>query len=131
MKKPMLVLLIAAILNIPAAEAILVPLPGGGLQSGYTIRVLVDTDTAVMLQAVIKSRLELEGSLTVSAGTSIDIPVTIPSRTNRIILVLDPAMFGQFLGDVTVTILDQNLNPIIPPLVFNDPHIELVFEAAP
>jgi hypothetical protein len=131
MKKLLLALLIAAVLNIPAAEAILVPIPGGGLQSGYTIRISVDTDTAVMLQAIIRSRLELEDILTVSSGASVDLSVTIPSRTSRVILVLDPAMFAQVLGNVTVTILDQNLNPVIPALVFTDPHIELVFDAAP
>jgi hypothetical protein len=46
-----------------------------------------------------------------------------------VILVLDAAMIGfnpQFFGDLTMTILNQNLVPIIPSLTFADPHIEVV-----
>ena len=87
-----------------------------------------------MLQAVVRNRLELEDTATVPAGNSIDLPFTIPSRASQVILVLDPAMIGsdpQFFGDVTVTILDQNLIPIIPSLTFADPHIEVVCEVVP
>ena len=135
-KKVMLALVIAAVLNVPAAQAILIPLPGNGLQSGYTLRIQGGSgDSAVMLEAVVRSRLEVEETLTVPAGTTVDLLVTIPSRASRVILVLDPAMIGfdptQF-SDVTVTILDQNLNPVIPSLIFTtDPHIELAFEVAP
>jgi hypothetical protein len=136
-KKLTLALLIAAVINVPAAEAILIPLPGGGLQSGvsYIFRISANvTDVAVMLQAVVRSRLELEETATVPAGSSIDLPFTIPSRASQVILVLDPAMIGsdpQFFGDITLTILDQNLIPIIPSLTFADPHIEAVFEVIP
>lgn len=136
MKKLMLALLIAAVLNGSAAEAILIPLPGGGLQSGYTFRIQGGVgDTTVMLQAVVRSRLEVEETLTVAAGATVDLPFTIPTRASRVIVVLDPAMVGfdptQF-SEVTVTILDQNLNPIIPTLTFTtEPHIELAFEVAP
>ena len=136
MKKLTFALLIAAILNVPAAQAILIPLPGNGLQSGYTLRIQGGGgDSAVMLEAVIRSRVEVEETLTVPAGTTVDLLVTIPSRASRVILVLDPAMIGfdptQF-SEVTVTILDQNLNPVIPSLIFaTDPHIELAFEVAP
>jgi hypothetical protein len=132
-----LALLIAAVINVPAAEAILIPLPGGGLQSGvsYIFRISANvTDVAVMLQAVVRNRLELEETVTVPAGSSVDLPFTIPSRASQLILVLDPAMIGsdpQFFGDVTVTILDQNLNPIIPSLTFVDPHVEVVCEVVP
>ena len=137
LKKLMLALLIAAVVNVPAAEAILIPLPGGGLQSGvpYIFRISANvTDVAVMLQALVRNRLELEQTLMVSAGASVDLPFTIPSRASEVILVLDPAMIGsdpQFFGDVTVTILDQNLVPIIPALTFTDPHIEVVCEVVP
>ena len=137
MKKLTLALLIGVIVNTPAAQAILIPLPGGGLQSGapYIFRISADTsDVAVMLQAVVRNRLELEETLTVLAGTTVDLNFTIPSRATRVILVLDPAMIGfdpQFFGDVTVTILDQNLVPIIPSLTFVDPHIEVVNEVVP
>jgi len=70
----------------------------------------------------------------VPAGASVDLPFTIPSRANEVILVLDPAMIGsdpQFFGDVTVTILDQNLVPIIPALTFTDSHIEVVCQVVP
>ena len=104
-------LVVAAVMNVPAAEAILIPLPGGGLQSGvpYTFRISASvTDIAVMLQAVVRNRLELEETATAPAGSSIDLPFTIPSRDSQVILVLDPAMIGtdpQFFGDVTLTIL--------------------------
>ena len=136
-KKLTLALLIGAVINVPAAEAILVPLPEGGLQSGvpYVFRISANTsDVAVTLQAVVRNRLELEETATVPAGNSIDLPFTIPSRASQVILVLDPAMIGsdpQFFGDVTVTILDQNLVPIIPSLTFADPHIEVVCEVVP
>jgi len=137
LKKLMLALLIAAVVNVPAAEAILIPLPGGGLQSGvtYIFRINADvSDVTVMLQAVVRNRLELEETATVPAGSSIDLPFTIPPRASQVILVLDPAIIGsdpQFFGDVTATILDQNLVPIIPSLTFADPHIEVVCEIVP
>jgi len=137
MKKFILALLIAAVISVPAAEAILIPLPGGGLQAGvpYIFRISANvTDVAVMLQALVRNRIELQQTLMVPAGASVDLPFTIPSRANEVILVLDPAMIGsdpQFFGDVTVTILDQNLNPIIPTLTFTDPHIEAVCEVVP
>ena len=134
LKKLTLALLIAAVVNVPAAEAILIPLPGGGLQSGvpYTFRISANvTDVAVMLQALVRNRLELEETVTAPAGATVDLPFTIPSRATQVILMLDPAMIGSdpdFFGDVTVTILDQNLVPIIPPLTFTDLHIEAVCE---
>ena len=136
-KRLVLALLVAAVVNVPASEAILIPLPGGGLQSSvpYIFRISANvTDVAVMLQAVVRNRLELEETTTVPAGNSIDLPFTIPSRASQVILVLDPAMIGsdpQSFGDVTVTILDQNLVPIIPALTFTDPHIEVVCEVVP
>jgi len=137
MKKLMLALFIAAVVNVPAAEAILIPLPGGGLQSGvlYIFRISANiTDVAVMVQASLRNRLELEQTLIVPAGASVDLPFTIPSRANEVILVLDPAMIGsdpQFFGDVMLTILDQNLVPIIPALTFTDSHIEVVCQVVP
>jgi len=137
LKKLMLAMLMAAVVNVPAAEAILIPLPGGGLQSGvlYIFRISANiTDVAVMVQASLRNRLELEQTLIVPAGASVDLPFTIPSRANEVILVLDPAMIGsdpQFFGDVTVTILDQNLVPIVPAMRFTDPHIEAVCEVVP
>jgi len=136
-KKLILALLIASVINGPAAKAILIPLPGGGLQSGvpYTFRISADvSDVAVRLQALLRSRLELEETLMVPAGTTTDLQFTVPSRASQVILVLDPAMIGsdpQFFGDVTVTILDQNLVPIIPSLTFTDPHIEVVCQVQP
>ena len=137
MKKLTLAVVIAAVVNVPAAEAILIPLPGSGLQSGvpYIFRVSADaTDVVVMLQAVVRNRLELEQTLTVPAGATVDLNFTIPSRASQVILVLDPAMIGfdpQLFGDVTLTILDQNGNPIIPSLTFADPHIEAVCGVGP
>jgi hypothetical protein len=136
-KKLILALVIVAVINVPAAEAILIPLPAGGLQSGvpYIFRISANvTDVAVMLQAVVRNRLELEEVALVPAGSSLDLPFTIPSRASQVILVLDPAMIGfdpQFFGDVTLTILDQNLVPLIPSLTFTDPHIEAVCEVVP
>jgi len=110
MKKLTLALLVAAALNTPPAEAIFIPLslqPGGPLHTGvsYTFR-LGDAagGTAVMLQAVVRNRLELEETATVSAGSSIDLVFAIPSRDSRVILVLDPVLPG---GQVTVTVLDN------------------------
>ena len=137
LKKLMLALVIAAIVNVPAAEAILIPLPGGGLQSSvpYIFRISAGAaDVAVMLQAVVRGRLELEQTLTLTGGSAVDLVFTIPSRATQLMLLLDPAMIGfdpQTFGDVTVTILDQNLNPIFPSLLFRDPHIEVVCEVAP
>jgi hypothetical protein len=136
-KKLMLALLVAAVVNVPAAEAILIPLPAGGLQSGvpYIFRISANiTDVAVKVEALVRNRLDVEQALNVPAGATVDLLFTIPSRTSQVILVLDPAMLGfdpQFFGDVTVTILDQNLVPIIPSLTFTDPHIEAVCEVAP
>jgi len=137
MKKLTLALVIAAVINIPVAEAILIPLPDGGLQSGvpYIFRVSANAaDIAVKLHAVVRNRLELEQTLTVSAGTTVDLNFTIPSRASQVVLVLDPAMIGfdpEFFGDVTLTILDQNLVPIIPSLPFTGPHIEAVCQVRP
>jgi hypothetical protein len=137
LKKLTLALIIAAVANVPAAEAILIPLPEGGLQSGvpYIFRISANvSDVAVMLQTVVRGRLELEETPIVTAGASVDLPFTVPSRASRLILVLDPSLIGfdpQSFGDVTLTILDQNLNPIIPSLTFTDPHIEAVCEVAP
>jgi hypothetical protein len=136
-QKLMLALLVAAVVNVPAAEAILIPVPAGGLQSGvpYIFRISANiTDVAVKVEALVRNRLDLEQTLNVPAGAAVDLAFTIPSRTSQVILVLDPAMVGfdpQFFGDVTVTILDQNLVPIIPSLTFTDPHIEAVCEVAP
>jgi hypothetical protein len=137
LKKLTLALIIAAVVNVPAAEVILIPLPGGGLQSGvpYIFRISANvTDVVVMLKVVVRGRLELEETPMVPAGASVDLRFTVPSRASQVILALDPAMIGsdpQFFGDVTVTILDQNLVPIIPALTFTDPHIEAVCEVAP
>ena len=72
-KKMMLALLVAAVVNVPAAKAILIPLPGGGLQAGvpYIFRISANiTDVAVMLQAVVRGRLEVEETAIVTAGAS-------------------------------------------------------------
>jgi len=136
-KKLALALLIGGVINVRPAEAILIPLPGGGLQSGvpYIFRISANiTDVAVKVEALVRNRLNLEQTLKVPAGATVELPLTIPSRTTQVILVLDPGMVGfdpQFFGDVTVTILDQNLVPIMPSLTFIDPHIEAVCEVAP
>jgi len=102
-KKMMLALLVAAVVNVPAAKAILISLPGGGLQAGvpYIFRISANvSDVAVMLDVLLRNRLELEESLMVPAGDSVDLPFTIPSRSSQLILVLDPGMIGfdpQFL----------------------------------
>jgi hypothetical protein len=138
MKKLALALLIAAVINVPAAEAIFIPLslqPGGPLHAGvpYIFRVGdAAGGTAVMLQAVVRSRLELEETVTVPSGSSVELAFTIPSRASRVILVLDLVLNGE----VTVTVLDQNGNTVIPPRTFSfstdpDPHLEVVYEVAP
>src|SRR6266700_822191 len=137
MKKLTLALLIAAALNTPTAEAVFFPLslqPGGPLQPGgtYIFRIAdAAGGTAVMLQAVVRNRLELEETGTVPTGSSIELVFTIPSRASRVILVLDPVLPG---GQVTVTVFDQN-GTVIPPMTFNDftdhSHIEVVYEVAP
>jgi len=66
MKKLTLMLLVAAMLKTPIAEAVFIPLslqPGGPLHAGvpYIFRVGdAANGTAVMLQAVVRNRLELE-----------------------------------------------------------------------
>jgi hypothetical protein len=138
MKKLTLMLLVAAMLNSPAAEAVFIPLslqPGGPLYAGvpYTFRVGdAANGTAAMLQAVVRGRLELEETLTVPSGSSVDLVFTIPSRASRVILVLDLVLNGE----VTVTVLDQIGNTVIPPRTFSfstdpDPHLEVVYEVAP
>lgn len=138
MKKLTLALLIAIVVNVPSANGIFIPLslqPGGPLQAGspYTFRIGdAGLGIAVMVQAVVRGRLELEDTLTVPAGSSVDFALTIPSRASRVILVLDPVLSG---GLSTVTVLDQNGNTVIPPMTFSDatdhPHIEIVYEVAP
>lgn len=87
-----------------------------------------------MLQAGVRNRLELEETVTVPPGSSVDLAFTIPSRASRVILVLDPVLVG---GQVIVTVRDQNDNTVIPPRTFTsptdelDPHIEVVYEVAP
>src|SRR2546430_9511387 len=110
MKKLTLALLVAAALNPPPAEAIFIPLslqPGGPLHTGvsYTFR-LGDAagGTAVMLQAVVRNRLELEETATVSAGRSLDLGVSLSSPDNPGILLPDPRLPR---GPVTVTPLHQ------------------------
>lgn len=141
MKKLTLMLLVAAMLNVPAAEAVFIPLslqPGGPLHTGvpYTFRVGdAANGTAAMLQAVLRGRLELEETLTVPPGSSADLVFTIPSRASRVILVLD---LVEEHGEVTVTVLDQIGATVIPPRTFSfsmstnsDPHVEVVYEVAP
>ena len=141
MKKLMLALFIAAVVNPRAAEAIFIPLseqPGGPLHAGvpYTFRIAdAAGGTAAMLQAVVRNRLELEETLTVPTGSSVDLAFTIPSRASRVILMLDLVLVD---GEVTVTVLDQIGNTVIPPRTFSfsastdpDPHVEMVYEVAP
>lgn len=115
MKKLTLMLFIAAMLNTPAAEAVFIPLslqPGGPLHAGvpYTFRVGdAANGTAAMLQAV-RGRLELEETLTVPSGNLVDLVFTIPSRANRVVLVLD---LVEEHGEVTLTVLDQIGNTVI------------------
>jgi hypothetical protein len=133
-----LALLITAVVDVPAAEAIFIPLslqPGGPLQAGvpYIFRIGdAAGGTAVMLQAVVRNRLELEETVTVPPGSSVELAFTIPSRASRVILVLDLVLNGE----VTVTVLDQNGATVIPPGTFSfstdpDPHLEVVYEVAP
>ena len=137
MKKLTLMLLVAAMLKTPIAEAVFIPLslqPGGPLHAGvpYIFRVGdAANGTAVMLQAVVRNRLELEETVTVPSGSSVDLAFTIPSRASRVILVLDLVLNGE----VIVTVLDQNGNTVIPPRTFSfstvpDPHLEVVYEVA-
>ena len=117
MKKLTLALLIAAALNTPA-EAVLIQ---SSLQAGvpYTFRIGdAFGGTAVMLQAVVRNRLELEETAAVPAGSGIDLVFTIPSRASRVTLVLDPVFPGMVGGQVTVTVLDQNGATVIPPITF-------------
>ena len=115
-------MLVAVILNVPAGKAVFVPLnlqPGGPLRTGvpYVFRVAdAGNGTAVMLQAVVRNRLELEETWTVPAGSSVDLGFTIPSRASRVILVLD---LVEEHGEVTVTVLDQFGNTVIPPRTFS------------
>ncbi len=138
MKKLTLMLLVAAMLKTPIAEAVFIPLslqPGGPLHAGvpYIFRVGdAANGTAVMLQAVVRNRLELEETVTVPSGSSVDLAFTIPSRASRVILVLDLVLNGE----VIVTVLDQNGATVIPPRTFSfstdpDPHLEVVYEVAP
>jgi hypothetical protein len=146
MKSLTLALLIAAVANIPAAEAVFFPLsvqPGGPLRAGlpYTFRISPATvvgDTAVMLQAVVRGRLELDATAMVAAGNVVDLVFTIPSRASRVILVLDPVSPGfdsQVESQVGVVVLDQIGNTVIAPFTFRDftdhPHIEIGYEVAP
>jgi hypothetical protein len=132
MKKLTLMLLVAAMLNTPTAEAILIPV---GLHAGvpYIFRIAdAAGGTAVMLQAVVRNRLELEETVTVPPGSSVELAFTIPSRASRVILVLDLVLNGE----VTVTVLDQNGATVIPPRTFSfstdpDPHLEVVYDVAP
>jgi hypothetical protein len=88
-----------------------------------------------MLQAVVRGRLELGDTLAVPAGSAVDRVFMIPSRASRVILVLD---LIEEHGEVTVTVLDQMGNTVIPPRTFSfsastdpDPHVEVVYEVAP
>jgi hypothetical protein len=132
MKRLALALLVGILVNTPPAEAVLIL---SSLQPGvtYTFRVGDGAvGTAVMLQAVVRGRLELEETLTVPSGSSVEFVSPIPSRASRVILVPDPVLPG---GQVTVTVLDQNGGTVIAPITFNDstdhPHIELVYDLAP
>ena len=138
MKKLTFALLIAAVANVPVAKAIFIPLseqPGGPLQAGvpYTFRIGdAAGGTAVMLQAVVRNLLELEETVTVPSGSSVELAFTIPSRASRVILVLDLVLNGE----VTVTVLDQNGNTVIPPRTFSfftdpDPQLEVGYEVGP
>src|SRR2546430_14201436 len=111
MKKLTLALLVAAALNPPPAEAIFIPLslqPGGPLHTGvsYTFR-LGDAagGTAVMLQAVVRNRLELEETATVSAGGRTHLLVAVPLKGSPRILRLHPLLPG---GPSTAALPPQN-----------------------
>ena len=141
MKKLTLMLLVGTMLNTPVVEAVFIPLslqPGGPLQAGvpYVFRIGdAGNGTAVTLQAAVRNRLELEDTLTVPAGSAVDRVFTIPSRASRVMLALD---LVEEHGEVTVTVLDQIGNTVIPPMMFSfsastdpDPHVEVVYEVAP
>lgn len=131
--KKFTLMLLAAALNTSVVEAVFIPL--GPLHAGvpYVFRIGdAAGGTAVMLQAVVRNRLELEETVTVPPGSSVDLAFTIPSRASRVNLVLDLVLNGE----VTLTVLDQNGNTVIPPRMFSfstdpDPHLEVVYEVAP
>jgi hypothetical protein len=122
---------LTALTIVSAAEAVFFPLslqPGGPLQAGrqYVFRVSDATmggGTAVMLQAVVRGRLELEETLIVPSGSNVDLVFTIPSRASQVILILDPVFPGfqsEVESDVGVVVLDQNGATIIPPFTFRN-----------
>jgi cytochrome c peroxidase len=94
--------------NVPAAEAVFFPLslqPGGPFQAGlpYTFRISPATvvgDTAEMLQAVVRGRLELDATAMVAAGNVVDLAFTIPSDPGRALVAGKWKDVGRFKGPI-------------------------------
>jgi hypothetical protein len=130
MKKVILAVLVAAIVGVPRAQALYYD---AVLQTGatYTFRIGDGSFGAQLtLLSIIRGRLELQDSQLVFPGTTLDVPFTVPARATRVVLVLDLKCSTTTCGDATLTVLDQNDNPIAPTVTSHGDHFEVGFDVA-
>jgi hypothetical protein len=130
MKKKLIAAVLASgALSVPRAQALY---HDAALQTGatYTFRIGDGSFGAQLtLLSITRGRLELEDSRLVPPGTAVDVPFTVPARATRVVLVLD-LKCSTTCGDATLTVLDQNNNPIAPTVTSHGDHFEVGFDVA-
>ena len=128
MKKMMLAALAAAVVGVPRAQALY---HEAVLQTGaaYTFRIgNASPGAQVRLLSITRGRLELEDSRLVAAGSSADVPFTVPARATRVLLVIDLKCTEAGCGEATVTVLDANGGTVAAPVSHQGDHFEVGFD---
>src|SRR6266540_5676863 len=87
--------------------------------------------TQATLLSITRGRLELEDSRVVAPGATGDMPFTIPDRAKRVVLALDLRCTSTSCGDATLTVLNQNGEPIAPTVSSHGDHFEVGFDVEP
>ncbi len=132
--KLILAVLGAAALGIPRAEAACY---GSRLQAGstYTFRINdAGVGNATTLLSVNRGRLEVEEVGAASPAEFVQIPLTVPPKASRIILMVDIRCLDTSpvsCGEATVDVLNADGNTVLPAVTVANVHEELVFDVHP
>jgi hypothetical protein len=133
-KKLILAVLMAAALSVPHAEATYY---GPRLQAGatYTFRINdAGVGNATTLLAVNRERVEVQAVRAALAAEFVEIPLTVPAKASRIILMVDIRCLDTTpvtCGQVDVTVIDAIGNTVLPPVTVTNVHEELVLDVQP
>jgi hypothetical protein len=125
MKKLMLTLLIVVI-AVPPAKATLKANVHAGVTYTFTIEDGTG-GTAVMLQELVRGRLDVVESLTVGHLDTVQFTYTVPRNAERVILVFDPS---SLIAATKVTVNDPT-SQVMPTESFVADHVQLVFDVTP